>query len=94
MEIEPEAADGLFDSAKDQAGETKTAAKDAFDDLFDESEADDELTKAIDRRAIHEKLKPSEQAVYDDLFSDDDADLPDEETAKKPRRRGLFGKKR
>ncbi|EFV01338.1 putative cell envelope integrity inner membrane protein TolA [Pseudoramibacter alactolyticus ATCC 23263] len=94
VEIEPEAADGLFDSAKDKAGETKTAAKDAFDDLFDESEADDELTKAIDRRAIHEKLKPSEQAVYDDLFSDDDADLPDEETAKKPRRRGLFGKKR
>lgn len=94
VEIEPEAADGLFNSAKDKAGETKTAAKDAFDDLFDESEADDELTKAIDRRAIHEKLKPSEQAVYDDLFSDDDADLPDEETAKKPRRRGLFGKKR
>lgn len=94
VEIEPEAADRLFDSAKDKAGETKTAAKDAFDDLFDESEADDELTKAIDRRAIHEKLKPSEQAVYDDLFSDDDADLPDEETAKKPRRRGLFGKKR
>ncbi|WP_315524032.1 hypothetical protein [Pseudoramibacter alactolyticus] len=94
VEIEPEAADGLFDSAKDKAGETKTAAKDAFDDLFDESEADDELTKAIDRRAIHEKLKPSEQTVYGDLFSDDDTDLPDEETAKKPRRRGLFGKKR
>ncbi|WP_329886893.1 hypothetical protein [Pseudoramibacter faecis] len=94
VEIEPEAADGLFDLAKDKADETKTAARDAFDDLFDESEADDELTKAIDRRAIHEKLKPSEQAVYDDLFNEDDADLLDEETGEKPRRRGLFGKKR
>lgn len=91
-----EAADGLFEMTKGKADEAKNAASDAFNDLFDASEADEELTKAIDRRAIHEKLTPSEQAVYDDLFSDDDADrdVLDEAMPEKPRRRGLFGRKR